>query len=66
MNHKINDDAEVLMVCHPHTAMEFMQEGSDIIDTLVMTTVLPEDEVVIVEKDEFITWLKGDDDEVQD
>lgn len=66
MNHKINDDAEVLMVCHPHAAMEFMQEGSDIIDTLVMTTVLPKDEVVIVEKDEFVTWLKGDDDEVQD
>ena len=57
----INDDDIVVMFCHPNTAIEFLSgDDAEVIENcIVMSPLLPEDEVTIVPKEEFLEWLRG-------
>lgn len=56
-----HDDDDVLMVCHPADAMEFISENKDIHDAIVTTTLVDKGEVYVVKKDDFLNWLKEED-----
>ena len=49
------DDELYLIFCNPLTAIDFL--GCE--DAVVMTPLIPEDEVTLVQKDEFLEWLNG-------
>ena len=51
----------VVMFCSPKDAMEFLSgEDAEVIeDCIVISPAIPEGEVTLVPKDEFLEWLKG-------
>lgn len=51
----------VVMFCHPEMAIEFLGgEDAEVIENcIVMSPLLPKDEVTVVPRDEFLQWLKG-------
>lgn len=55
----MNDNAIGLVFCSPKTAKQFVTKEPEMAESLVVTTVLSDDECILVEKDEFIEWLKG-------
>lgn len=54
------------MVCNPVDAVDFLRTNKDIVDDVVITTLVDEGVVYVVKKDDFLNWLKEEDDEVQD
>ena len=55
----MNDNTIALIFCSPKTAKQFVTKEPEMADSLVVTAVLSDDECILVEKDEFIEWLKG-------
>lgn len=55
----MNDDKKCVVFCSPTTASELVFQDSNILESLVVTTLLPNDTVYLVEKDEFLEWLEG-------
>ena len=55
----MNDDKECVIFCSPTTASELVFQDDKILESLVVTTLLPNDTVYLVEKDEFLEWLEG-------
>ena len=51
----------VLMFCNPKDAIEFLcGEDAEVVENcIVMSPLIPEGEVTIAPKDEFLEWLKG-------
>ena len=56
----MKDDDIAVLFCNPKTAEKLLAEDEDIRDSLVVTTLLSEDEVIMVEQDEFLKWLMGE------
>lgn len=57
----MNDDEIVVMFCNPHDAAEFLGgEDAEVIENCIcMSPIIPEGEVTLVPKDEFLEWLNG-------
>ena len=57
----MRDDELVVIFCHPKTAIEFLGgEDAEVIENcIVMSPLLPKDEVTVVPRDEFRQGLKG-------
>ena len=56
------DDELYLIFCNPVTAIDFLGEDDAAVieNSIVMSPVIPEGEVTLVKKDEFLKWLKGE------
>lgn len=57
----MKDDEIVVMFCNPHDAAEFLSgEDAEVIENCIcMSPIIPEGEVTLVPKDEFLEWLNG-------
>ena len=57
----IKDDTEVLAVCNVTTAQRLLATDTTgrISDALVITSVLEDDEVVVVPRDEFLYFVRN-------
>lgn len=54
----MNDDTICVVFCNPKDALEFLEDG-EMGDNMVLSKVIPEGEVTLVPKDEFLEWLRG-------
>lgn len=56
----IKDDTEVLAVCNIKTARHLLSNDTigHLSDALVITSVVEDDEIVVVPKDEFLYYLE--------
>ena len=56
----IKDDTEVLAVCNAETARHLLSNDATghLSDALVITSVVEDNEVVVVPKDEFLYYLE--------
>ncbi len=59
----IRDDTEVLAVCNPITAKHLLSNDTTghLSNALVITSVIEEDEVIVIPKDEFLYYLERGD-----
>ena len=57
----MNDDTICVMFCNPKDAMKFLggEDANVIENCIVMSPLIPEGEVTLVPKDEFLEWLRG-------
>lgn len=57
----MKDDELYLIFCNPVTAIDFLGGDDAVVieNSIVMSPVIPEGEVTLVQKDEFLEWLKG-------
>lgn len=57
----MKEEEIVVMFCNPHDAAEFLSgEDAEVIENCIcMSPVIPEGEVTLVPKDEFLEWLNG-------
>ena len=55
----MNDDTSCVVFCSPTTASELVFQDDKMLESLVVTTLLPNDTVYLVEKDELLEWLEG-------
>ena len=57
----MDDNEIVVMFCHPKTAIKFLGGENAVVieNSIVMSPLLPEDEVTVVNRNEFLEWLKG-------
>lgn len=51
-------DSDALVVCCSHTALMLAKADPEIVDSCVMTNIVPQNEVYVIDKDKFIDWLK--------
>ncbi len=56
-------DDIVVMFAHPKDAQVILENDEIMSDSLVISTLFPEGEVMIVPRDEFMNWLIGAGDE---
>ena len=56
----IRDDTEVLVVCNAITARHLLSNDTTgyVPDALVITSVVEDDEVIVIPRDEFLYYLK--------
>ena len=56
----IKDDTEVLVVCNPTTTRHLLSNDTTghLSDALVITSIIEDNEVVVVPKDEFLYYLE--------
>lgn len=56
----IKDDTEVLAVCNVETARHLLATDTTghLSDALVITSVVEDDEIIVVPKDEFLYYLE--------
>lgn len=62
---------EGLVVCCSKTALEICSGDAEMANSIVMTNIVPEGEVYVIDKEEFQTWLemcglKGEKDDKSD
>ena len=53
----MRDDEEALVVCHPITAKYLLSKDANIKQALVITEVVPVDELTVVPQAEFLAYL---------
>lgn len=51
-------EGEGLVVCCSHTALMLAKADPELIAHCVMSNAVPENEVYVIDKDEFMDWLK--------
>lgn len=49
---------EGLVVCCSHTALMLAKDDPEIVASCVMTNIVPESEVYVIDKEMFVNWLK--------
>lgn len=54
----MSDDGICVVFCHPNDALELIANDKDIEDSIVASLVIPEGEITVVSKDEFLKWLR--------
>ena len=61
----MKDDETVVKFCNPKDAVDFLcgEDAERIENCIVMSPLIPEGEVTLVPRDEFLTWLNGMKDE---
>lgn len=57
----MREDEIVVMFCNPHDAVEFLsgEDPEKIENCICVSSLIPEGEVTLVPKAEFLDWLKG-------
>lgn len=57
----MKDNEIVVLFCNPYDAEEFLSgdDAEEIENSIVMSPLIPEGEVIVVPKDEFLAWLEG-------
>lgn len=55
----MNDNERALIVCNMKEAIQLTHEDQNIIDSLVITSLISDGEAVMVSYNDFMTWLKG-------
>lgn len=55
---QINDDAIGVVFCNWNTAEQLIEKSPEIWDALVISRYLDDGEAIVVEKDEFLKWLR--------
>lgn len=58
----MNPNEIVVMFAHPKDAQVILENDKIMSDTLVISTLFPEGEVMIAPRDEFMKWLLGETD----
>ena len=56
--YEMSDDTICVMFCNPADAMLFLDDD-DVMSCAVISDVIPEGEVTVAPKDEFLEWLRG-------
>lgn len=56
----MNPNEIAVMFAHPRDAQVILENDNVMSDTLVISTLFPEGEVVIAPRDEFLKWLAGE------
>ena len=59
----ISDDDDVVIFCNPDIADEFIKDDVDLRDALISTELLSREECIVVRRDDFLEWLKGEETE---
>lgn len=54
----MNDDCVVFM--NPVTAIDILEDNTDMSEVVVTSRLIPEDDAVVVRKDDFLKWLYED------
>lgn len=54
----MDEDEIVVVFCNPTDAKKLLEQDENISDALVISPIIPEGEVTVVSKDEFLDWLK--------
>ena len=55
----MNEDEIVVIFCSPKVEKELIEiAGERVKESLVVSKIIPDDEVTIVPKEEFLNWLK--------
>ncbi len=54
---KNKEDNEVVLFCNHNVASDLIEKESEILNTLVITNLLGDDTVYVVDKKEFLDWL---------
>ena len=55
----MNDDTICVIFCNWHMANKMIEKEENIERSLVITSYLDDNEVIVTPKDEFLEWLKG-------
>lgn len=56
----MNDEISVAFM-NPTTAAELLEDNPDMAEAIVAAAVIPEGDVVVVNRDEFLRWLYEED-----
>lgn len=56
----IDDETPCVLFCNWNNANEFIENDKNIEDCLVISSYLNDNEVILVTKDEFLNWVRGD------
>ena len=54
---KNKEDNEVVLFCNHNVASDLVEIESEILNTLIITNLLEDDTVYVVDKKEFLDWL---------
>lgn len=57
------DDEISLAFMNPETAAELLKDNPDMEEAIVAAAVIPEGDVVVVNRDEFLRWLYEEDED---
>lgn len=55
----MNDDAPCVVFCSPRIAYGLMNTDDSITESLVVTPLLDDNTIYVVECEEFLRWLEG-------
>lgn len=56
----MNEDEIVVVFCNPADAKMLLDQDESVSDALVISPIIPEGEVTVVPKDEFLEWLRNE------
>ena len=59
----MDDDKIAVAFCSWNTAIRLVEQDENVQGSLVVSGYLGDDEVIVVEKDEFLKWLRGGQDD---
>lgn len=59
----IDDETPCVLFCNWNTANEFIENDKNIEDCLVISSYLDDNEAILVTKDEFLDWVRGNNDD---
>lgn len=59
----IDDETPCVLFCNWNTANEFIENDKNIEDCLVISNYLDDNEAILVTKDEFLDWVRGNNDD---
>ena len=58
----MDDNTICVVFCNWHTASEMIEKDENIKGSLVITSCLDDNEAIVTPKDEFLEWLRGEQD----
>lgn len=56
---EITEDTICLIVCHPDNARELIDKDPEIAFSLLITHIMPKEEMMVVPEEDFVEWLTG-------
>jgi len=58
----MDDNTICVIFCNWDTANTLIEQDENVKDSLVVSSYLDDDEAIVVSKDEFLQWLRGEQD----
>ena len=59
----MDDNTIAVVFCNWNTANKLIELDENVQGSLVISSYLDDDEAIVVERDEFLKWLKGEQDD---